>query len=330
MSNAPGSPPTSARDSNATQLGPPELGLSVVIVTLGRRLDSLERTLASVAAQSYPDLEILVVLNGAEDAAVAALAARHGARLFLEPRRGQCFGRNCGLREARGGIVAFTDDDVIVAPGWAEEIVKGFTDPRVWCVTGAVALDGPGYIPDEWCNSERMRSAWTLDRTGEDWFLKGLLIDTGFGCNMAYRREAFPRFGLFPTDLGTGTVISGGDEYYMFLQVLKHGGVLAHRPAALVRLAFCEPPEEQRRRLKEMHAGAVAFFLKLLHRERGHRWDLLRRLFRAVGKLARTPPSALPERGVRLSRWEKLLAFSGGVRVYLRSERNRRALGEGP
>ena len=47
--------------------------------------------------------------------------------------------RNAGLRVARGTIVAFTDDDVIVDPAWAPAVLDAFArTPDVDCVTGLI------------------------------------------------------------------------------------------------------------------------------------------------------------------------------------------------
>ena len=46
---------------------------------------------------------------------------------------------NCGLQLAKGAIVAFTDDDVLVDRYWLTEVVKGFqADTGVACVTGLI------------------------------------------------------------------------------------------------------------------------------------------------------------------------------------------------
>jgi len=41
-------------------------------------------------------------------------------------------------------------------------------------------------------------------------------------------------YSLFPLDLGAGSLIGGGDEFYMYLQVVKHGFRIRHVPEASV------------------------------------------------------------------------------------------------
>ncbi len=53
--------------------------------------------------------------------------------------------RNLGLQAARGDILAFIDDDVIVPPDWLEKLVNGLFESGCAAVSGAVRLtvDGP-------------------------------------------------------------------------------------------------------------------------------------------------------------------------------------------
>ena len=74
-----------------------QVRVSVVVPTRGRP-EALARCIAALEAQARP-VEVVVV----ED--------REG--------RGPAWGRNEGVRRARGEVVCFTDDDCAPAPGWA-------------------------------------------------------------------------------------------------------------------------------------------------------------------------------------------------------------------
>jgi glycosyltransferase involved in cell wall biosynthesis len=87
--------------------------VSVVIPTF-RRPALLARALGSVLNQTFGDFEILVVDDGpSEDtASVTAGLADARVRYLPQPRnRGVAAARNRGLREARGDLIAFLDDD---------------------------------------------------------------------------------------------------------------------------------------------------------------------------------------------------------------------------
>ena len=123
--------------------------VSVVVCTRNRQ-DDLLTCVEALERLDYPDLEIVVVDNApSDDATEVALAGRDFPRVryAVEPRPGLSHARNLGVAEARGEIVAFTDDDVTVNARWVEALVRGFArTPRVVCVTGlvpAIELETP-------------------------------------------------------------------------------------------------------------------------------------------------------------------------------------------
>jgi glycosyltransferase involved in cell wall biosynthesis len=87
--------------------------ISVVIPTL-RRPALILRALKSVFAQTYRDIEIVVVVDGPDDETIAALQAVDDPRLSIvvNPRSMTAAGaRNIGVAHAKGEWVAFLDDD---------------------------------------------------------------------------------------------------------------------------------------------------------------------------------------------------------------------------
>jgi glycosyltransferase involved in cell wall biosynthesis len=102
--------------------------LSVVIPTYNR-CDSLRVTLNALAAQEpVPDgVEVLVVSDGSSDGTDAWLrewaVAEHWleARPLFQANAGPARARNHGVREARGEVIIFTDDDVEPLPGYLLE-----------------------------------------------------------------------------------------------------------------------------------------------------------------------------------------------------------------
>ncbi len=104
------------------RLPPQDPAVSLIIPTFGRPA-LLGRALASVAAQTYSDLEVIVVNDAGSDPAgmVAAWqgAIGGGGRTTLvhhDRNRGLAAARNTGLRLARGRWVGFLDDDDCLLP----------------------------------------------------------------------------------------------------------------------------------------------------------------------------------------------------------------------
>jgi glycosyltransferase involved in cell wall biosynthesis len=87
--------------------------VSVVIPTCNRS-ELVFRAVASALSQSYPELEVVVVLDGPDPATVLRLRQVADPRLKvvqMPVQVGGCEARNAGVREACGGWIAFLDDD---------------------------------------------------------------------------------------------------------------------------------------------------------------------------------------------------------------------------
>jgi glycosyltransferase involved in cell wall biosynthesis len=99
--------------------------LSVVIPTFNR-CESLRVTLDALASQATVPggVEVLVVSDGSSDGTDAYLrewaarAATVQARPLFQANAGPARARNHGVREARGDVIIFTDDDVEPQPGY--------------------------------------------------------------------------------------------------------------------------------------------------------------------------------------------------------------------
>jgi glycosyltransferase involved in cell wall biosynthesis len=95
-------------------LGP---AVSVIIPTYNRS-SWVTQAVASVLAQTYRDLELLVVDDGSTDATLEALRPFLGRVKLLRraTRRGVSAARNLGLAAARGEWLAFLDSDDLWRP----------------------------------------------------------------------------------------------------------------------------------------------------------------------------------------------------------------------
>jgi GT2 family glycosyltransferase len=112
---------------------------SVVIATKGRP-EELARTLAGLSGcEPAPDETIIVDGDPARSARpVAALAANGLPVHYVESPPGLTRQRNEGVRQARGEVIVFLDDDVDVDPGLFAALERGYRDPGVVGATGRV------------------------------------------------------------------------------------------------------------------------------------------------------------------------------------------------
>ncbi|MBI3552421.1 MAG: glycosyltransferase [Elusimicrobia bacterium] len=108
-----------------------------IVVPSKDRPSLLRDCLVSLLAQARSPLEIIVVDNGSGPATAALVRSEFpSVRCVGEARQGVHHARNRGLVEARGEVVAFTDDDCLAPPGWLAALEDCFRDPAVACAGG--------------------------------------------------------------------------------------------------------------------------------------------------------------------------------------------------
>ena len=210
--------------------------LSVVIPTMGR--DILVRTLESLAAaEGFAGIEVIVA-GRVPDAAVAArlngFCGRHGnvRHLDIQFATGDSSRKkNAGAAAARAPLIAFLDDDVVVAPDWPRRIAEPFADAKVGLASG------PSLVPEDLNRIGRLaglalssRAAGYVAERYRRNRATGYAIDWDrvIGCNAAYRREAFAQMGGFPEDFYPG------EEMIAAFRTEQAGWQLVFAPAAWV------------------------------------------------------------------------------------------------
>lgn len=111
--------------------------VSVVIPT-ARRPELVVEAARSVLAQTMPDLELIVVIDGRDDrtaVALARLADPRSRTITLEPARGGNAARNTGVAAAAAPIVALLDDDDTWSPEHLQSLLAAVpTGQRPWCL----------------------------------------------------------------------------------------------------------------------------------------------------------------------------------------------------
>lgn len=120
--------------------------LSIVIPAYNEEA-YLGRTLEAALAQTYPDLELIVVDNNSTDRTADVVRQFPTVRLMHESRQGILFARECGRRAATGDIIVSMDADCEPHPAWAANAVRYFANPSVVAVSGPYDLhDAPPFF----------------------------------------------------------------------------------------------------------------------------------------------------------------------------------------
>jgi GT2 family glycosyltransferase len=234
-----------AWSSRMAAVGSDSPQVSIVLATYDRP-QRLLRTLQTLAAQTYPAFEVLIVDNCPDRPGAATAVERindRRFRLLVEPRPGTSHARNTGLKAARTDIVAFTDDDVDADPNWLGNLVVPFyEDPATACVTGLILpqrLDTPAELTFEkfgGFSKGLVPRSFTLDDNARGKSLYPYNVGLfGSGACAAFRRSVLLNLGGFATDLGPATIARGGEDLDAYLSVLHAGYRLHYSPAAIVR-----------------------------------------------------------------------------------------------
>lgn len=218
------------------------MNVSVILCTYNRR-QSLSNALTSLADLIMPasvEWEVLVVDNNSNDG-TREIAERF-CQLYperfhyhFEPRQGKSFALNSGIHEAKGKILAFVDDDVVVEPTWLEQLTSALSD-CTWAGCGGRILPKPGFLPPRWLAlSGPLSQLGALCAYFDQGDLPLLLNKPPVGTNMAFRREMFDEYGGFREDLGPrpGSELRSEDTEFG-RRLMAAGERLCYVPSAIV------------------------------------------------------------------------------------------------
>lgn len=120
--------------------------LSVVICTFNRA-DYLKQCLEGLTRQSFDDFEVIIVDADSNDQTpqvIANYSPKLRIRKINEPEKELAKARDEGWRAARGDLVAWIDDDVVVSQGWAEAVVRTLDENA-----DIGGVSGPTIVPED-------------------------------------------------------------------------------------------------------------------------------------------------------------------------------------
>ena len=276
------------------------MNITVILCTYNR-CASLSRALESVAASELPaavEWEVLVVDNNSTDetrAVIEEYCRRFPSRFcyLFEPRQGKSHALNSGIRESKGEVLAFVDDDVTVEPTWLQNLTSSLHHNE-WAGAGGKILLERTSPPPPWLILDGPYSLGGVlvlfdrgDKPGQlDW--------APFGTNMAFRRVMFEKHGGFRTDLGPNTANEiRGEDTEFGRRLMSAGERLRYEPLAIV---YHSVPEKRLR--KEYFLNWYFDFGRGLVREWGRGpdiWGIPRPYFGILKKI----PTSMAAYGLR-------------------------------
>ena len=214
--------------------------ISVIVCTYNR-CESLCDTLVTLKEQVLDTplcMEIIVVDNNSNDRTKTVVLDNTAdspfpIRYLFEPRQGISYARNRGINNAKGELIVFTDDDVIVEKDWVSKILNAFSDPTVGGVGGKIIPRWEVASLPRWFSKDLHQNLALIDY-GEEPFI--LDRDRPFyGANMAFRKEVFQKIGSFRTDLGRkGKILLGSEDTEIFKRAFDVGFHMLYDPKVCV------------------------------------------------------------------------------------------------
>lgn len=131
-----------------------------IVMPTHNRADMLERAVASVLAQGYPEWELLIVDDGSTDRTpeiLRALAADRRIRSIRTENLGAASARNHGLAAARGEYIAYLDSDNSWRPDFLQTMIVFLEHTDYDAAYSGVAVhgaDGMSYLYREYSYEE--------------------------------------------------------------------------------------------------------------------------------------------------------------------------------
>ncbi len=214
------------------------MDVSVILATYNRA-PSLRKTLETFSRLSCPaelSWELLVIDNNSSDdthevVQEFAKTTNLNVRYVFEKQQGRSAALNSGIATAKGEIVVFTDDDVLLHRDWLRNLQDTFDRFDCAAVAGRI-VPVWNHPKPEWLEMGGQQAVVNLELGDE--FRQ--INFAPMGANSAFRREVFAKHGLFRLDLGVSgsrhTVTCDDTEFGD--RIIKGGETVMYCPTAVI------------------------------------------------------------------------------------------------
>lgn len=196
---------------------------SVIFCTYNRD-KYIFNAMESIALQDYPHdkYEIVLVNNNSTDKTeelCKAFQVKYPDIHFnycIEKQQGLSYARNRGVKESRGELLVYVDDDATVFPTYLKAYDDFFEFHPLELAAGGPIIPRYEVEPPQWIShyTEVLLTAYLYKGEKIIPFKHGQFPGGGNAC---YRAEVFERFGLFNVELGRkGKGLIGAEEKDFF------------------------------------------------------------------------------------------------------------------
>ncbi len=186
--------------------------VSIIICTHQReRYDDLVEAIDSIKIQSYKNLEIVVVVDGNKELYQNLIENRIKVdKIKLnEENMGLSESRNRGIKEAKGEIIAFFDDDSVADENWLKELVRMYEGREAIAVGGKLIpkwlAKKPEFLPEEYY--------WLIGATHKGFSEEVTEVRNTFGSNLSFKSDVIRSLDGFKGEMGVkGKGLLQGEE----------------------------------------------------------------------------------------------------------------------
>lgn len=176
-----------------------------IVITSFNEPETIGKAIDSFLKQNIREKYELIISSPQSDKETAKIVREYikknkDIKLFNDPGKGKSYAINLLLSKLKGEIIILTDGDVYVSENSVNEILRGFEDPRVGCVSGQPLSQNSrknmlGYWSHLLCyTAHRLRK----QRDKQDNFLECS------GYLWAFRNRVIKKF---PLDVGEDTIV---------------------------------------------------------------------------------------------------------------------------
>lgn len=207
-----------------------------VVINTYNRASYLGNAVRSIAQQTYPDIELVIVDGPSTDGTsgvLQGLQERGYTHKFARcPSRNLSESRNIGIANASGDVVLFIDDDGVAHPRWIERVMAAYADPKVGAA-GGFTIDHTGVSYQcKYTVCNRLGEARYFDTLDPASLLNGMgrnFYPSLLGTNSSFRRNLLEEIGGFDEVFAYML-----DETDVCLRLFERGHRIVTVPDALV------------------------------------------------------------------------------------------------
>jgi len=218
--------------------------VSIILCThRSDRYEDFEEALNSLDAQSYNNLEIIVVVDGNRElydrivksgiVDVDEVKGKVKVKVILnEKNLGLSKSRNKGIKEAKGDVIAFFDDDAVADKNWIKELVRMYEEKEAIAAGGKILPEWvtkkPKFLPEEYY--------WLIGATHKGFPEEVTEVRNTFGSNLSFKADVLKALGGFRSEMGVkGKGLLQGEETELCERMReKFGRGVVYNPDAIV------------------------------------------------------------------------------------------------